>query len=83
MIDWKDPKKEAPLAGAHIWVLLRFPKTQDLLSCEIIGVQVHEKVNKEIYFVNDDGVSRGLIKWTPDQIDAWASKESINLPEKV
>lgn len=83
MINWKDPQKEMPPSGSHIWVCLHFPNETQLLSTHIFGVEVHEKVNKEQYFVNHDWLSKGKVKLSITDIVAWVEKESINLPERV
>jgi len=81
MINWKDPKKEMPTSGTHVWICLQYSNSTEPLHNYIFGVEVHEKVNKEQYFVNHDWLSKGKIKLSVTDIAAWAEKESINLPE--
>jgi hypothetical protein len=82
MINWKDPQKEMPPSGSHIWILLRFPRKETLLSCEIIGVEVCETAQKKKYLVNNDDVNRGTIRWELGDISAWTEDKEINLPER-
>lgn len=83
MINWKNPLKEMPISGTHVWIMLRQDRRDDLLSCELLGVEVFESVNKEQYFVNNDDIGGGVMKWRLDQVAAWADKDAINLPERV
>jgi len=83
MINWKDPKKEMPPSGSHIWVLLRHLSKENLLSCEIFGVEVHETVQKKQYLINNDDISGGVMKWELESIDAWAADDQINIPERT
>lgn len=81
MINWKDPNKEMPPSGSHVWVLIKHWKQDNLLSCEIFGAEVWETSKKEQYFANNDDIGGGSMTWSLGQITAWADKESINLPD--
>jgi hypothetical protein len=82
MINWKDPKEEMPPSGSHIWVMIRHPRKESLLSCQIIGVEVHETVQKVQYLVNNDDIGYGLLKWDLNLIHAWTEAEEIDIPER-